>query len=82
MTRSQRFGDIMTPAVIAAMPAGPDKAEVMAFHRFLLHHAPAHPCSCGVAARRDEDGDIVAVANPDCDCPCHEPGYATSAKRA
>ena len=78
-----RQNDIMTPAVIVAMPAGPDKAEVMAFRTFLMHHkAPAHRgepgssiCTCGVGARLE--GDVVyAVPNPECDCPCHLPGYA------
>lgn len=75
--------DIMTPAAIAAMPAGPDKVEVMFFYTFLRHHGRPTKrrgsaiCSCGVAARLD--GDVVrAVPNPDCPCPCHEPGYAVA----
>lgn len=73
---------IATPAAIAAMPAGPDKAEVMLFHSFLTHHGrigegPGHGvCSCGVGATRDADGRIIANPNPDCDCPCHQRGYA------
>lgn len=74
--------DILTAERIAAMPAGPDKAEVMAFRTFLTHHArPTKQrgsaiCSCGVAARLDDQGAVRAVANPECDCPCHQPGYA------
>ena len=73
---------IMTAERIAAMPAGPEKAEIMTFRSFLRHHAaPAHTgepgssiCTCGVAARLE--GEIVyAVPNPGCDCPCHQPGY-------
>lgn len=57
-----------------------DKAEIATFARFLQHHGSPSThraiCSCGIAARRGEDGEIYAVANPDCECPCHEPGYA------
>ena len=81
-TSHPRTADVMTPAAIAAMPTGPDKAEVMAFWRFLLHH-PSRPlergssiCTCGIAARLEADGTVSAVPNPNCDCPCHEDGYA------
>jgi hypothetical protein len=80
--------DILTAERILAMPTGPDKAEVMAFARFLNHHAAPVPdkpgsaiCSCGVAARLMPDGNVEAVANPECACPCHEPGYAVGKAR-
>lgn len=56
-----------------------DKAEIATFARFLLNHGAPNSkwsvCRCGVAARLEGD-DVYAVPNPECECPCHEPGYA------
>lgn len=79
-----RRDDIVTPASLDAMPDGPDKAVLLDFRQFLRHHGAAGGgpgsaiCSCGVAARR-EGTKVVAVPNPACECPCHQPGYATDA---
>jgi len=70
---------VLDAAAIAAMPAGPDKAEVMAFRTFLTHHAPSKPCDCGVPLKRDGVG-VVAQPNPDCNCPCHVDGWVTGAR--
>lgn len=65
---------IADAAYIARMPAGPDKAEVMAFRTFLQHHPYAKPCDCGVPMRREGE-KIVAQPNEACICPCHVDGW-------
>lgn len=79
-TKPQRRDDILTAAAILRMPAGPDKAEVMAFSIFLRHHKPITACDCGVGLIRD-GARYFAQVNPDCDCPCHVDGWATGERR-
>lgn len=51
-----------------------DREHILMFACFLSHHPPRRPCDCGVPMRREGE-HILAVANPDCDCPCHIPGW-------